>query len=75
MLGMLPSGRERPIPNPLTFLKCLSCSTINSRPFKDGDYVFGEVEERCPKCGGDRMKIVGIYVKEAEQKERRPKTL
>lgn len=66
---MFPSGRERQILNPLTFLKCLSCSTINSRPFKEGDYIFGEVEEKCPKCGGDKMRIIGIYVKEPEQRE------
>lgn len=70
---MFPSSRERQILNPLTFLKCLNCSTINSRPFKEGDYVFGEVEEKCPKCGGGKMKIVGIYVKEQEQREKKQK--
>ena len=57
-------NREKPILTPLTYLKCLSCETINSRPFKEGDYVFKETEEKCPKCGGTKMKIIGIYVKE-----------
>lgn len=57
------------IPNPLTHLKCLECGTLNSRPFMDGDYVFKEVEEKCPKCGASRMKIVGIYVEEEAGKK------
>ncbi|MDW8021755.1 MAG: hypothetical protein RMI78_03895 [Nitrososphaerota archaeon] len=52
------------IPQPLTHLKCLECGTVNSRPFTGGDYVFKEVEERCPKCGASKMKIIGIYVEE-----------
>ncbi len=66
-----PSRRRRPIIKPLTYLKCLSCSTINSRPFKEGDYIFEEVEEKCPKCGGNKMKIIGIYIKEPEEKKPR----
>jgi len=58
------------VPKPLTFLLCLSCNTENSRPFRDGDYVFKEVEEKCPKCGGERMVITGIYVREERQEAR-----
>ncbi len=72
-MGILPSGREKPIIRPLTYLKCLSCATINSRPFKEGDYIFKEIEEKCPKCGGEKMKIIGIYVKEPPQEKRKPK--
>ena len=66
---MLPQRREeKGVLKPLTYLKCLECGTVNSRPFKDGDYVFKEVEEKCPKCGANKMKIIGIYVKEAPKK-------
>jgi len=55
-------GREK-IPQPLTFLKCLTCGTENSRPFLEGDYILKVVEgEKCPKCGGEKSKIVNIYV-------------
>jgi len=67
------SSKTREVPKPLTYLRCLNCGIVNSRPFMDGDYVFKEVEERCPKCGGNRMKITGIYVKEPEKPgHRRP---
>lgn len=59
----------KPVPKPMTYLKCLECGTINSRPFKDGDYVFKIVEEKCPKCGSNKMKIIGIYVKEPQKKQ------
>jgi len=73
---MLPQKREtRGVPKPLTYLKCLECGTINSRPFKDGDYVFKEVEEKCPKCGANRMKIIGIYVKEAKKPGQKPSAI
>ncbi|RLG06431.1 MAG: hypothetical protein DRN59_03045 [Thaumarchaeota archaeon] len=65
---MFSQEKARKIITPLTYLKCLACSTINSRPFRDGDYIFKEVEEKCPKCGSDKMKIVGIYVKEEAKK-------
>lgn len=53
------------IPEPLTFLKCLSCGIENSRPFKENDYVLKIVnDEKCPKCGGTTSKIVNIYVPE-----------
>lgn len=67
---MFPQRRGvRPVPKPLTHLKCLECGTLNSRPFKEGDYVFKEVEEKCPKCGANRMKIVGIYVEDKVTKK------
>lgn len=58
------------VPEPLTHLTCLECRTENSRPFKEGDYVFKEVEEKCPKCGASRMLITGIFV-EARQEEKK----
>ena len=62
---------EQPKP-PLTFLKCKSCGTEHSRPFKQNDYVFKEVrgEEKCPKCGSAEMVIVNIYVPEEQQRKR-----
>jgi len=57
------------VPKPLTYLLCLSCKTENSRPFKEGDYIFKEVEEKCPKCGSNHMIITGIYVKDEEVKK------
>ena len=66
---MFPQMRgEKPLLKPLTYLKCPECGTTNSRPFKEGDYVFKEVEEKCPKCGCAKMKIIGIYVKEKPKK-------
>jgi len=70
---MLPKERAKKVVTPLTYLKCLECSTVNSRPFKEGDYVFKEVEEKCPKCGSNRMKIIGIYVKEEAKEKRKSK--
>ena len=67
---MFPQTRaKKPVPKPLTYLKCLECGTVNSRPFKNGDYVFKIVEEKCPKCGANETKIIGIYVKEPEKKQ------
>ncbi|MEM4281769.1 MAG: hypothetical protein QW470_05375 [Candidatus Caldarchaeum sp.] len=52
-------------PQPLTFLKCLTCGTENSRPFKEEDYILKIVDsEKCPKCGGMQSKITNIYVPE-----------
>ena len=67
---MIPRKEAEKIPVPLTHMKCLKCGTINSRPFKEGDYVFKEVEEKCPKCGHDKMRIIGIYVKEEKEKKK-----
>ncbi|MEM4037980.1 MAG: hypothetical protein QXL40_00965 [Nitrososphaerota archaeon] len=55
---------------PLTFLLCFNCKTENSRPFKEGDYVFLEIEEKCPKCGSNKMLVTGIYVKEKQEKKK-----
>jgi len=60
------------VPKPLTYLQCLNCNTVNSRPFKDGDHIFKEVEEKCPKCGSTKMLIIGIYVREEKAKTRKP---
>ncbi|MEN2975247.1 MAG: hypothetical protein ABDH32_06710 [Candidatus Caldarchaeales archaeon] len=55
---------------PLTHLTCFNCNTENSRQFRDGDYIFKEVEEKCPKCGTTRMLITGIYIEARQEKER-----
>lgn len=57
--------------NPITQLKCKSCSAIHTRPHKDGDYIFNSVEEKCPNCGGTSHLIIGIYVE--DQKQPKPK--
>jgi len=49
---------------PLSYLKCETCGTVNSRPHMDGDYIFKKVEEKCPKCGGTSMIIISIHVEE-----------
>jgi len=60
-------SREK-TPQPIVFLKCLSCNTENSRPFIEGDYVMKVVNsEKCPKCGGTQSKIVNIYVPEKKE--------
>ena len=63
------SEAPRP-PQPLTFLRCQTCGTENSRPFQENDYIFKEIKEgeKCPKCGGTELIIVNIYVPE----ERKP---
>lgn len=64
----IPRNRMDKIIEPLTHLTCLSCKTENSRPFKQGDYVFKEVEEKCPKCGSEKMLITGIYIEARQEK-------
>ncbi|MCS6769115.1 MAG: hypothetical protein NZ570_01590 [Candidatus Caldarchaeum sp.] len=62
-----PRHKER-YPQPLTFLKCSTCGTENSRPFKEEDYIFKTVDsEKCPKCGGTNSRIVNIYVPEKKE--------
>ncbi|MEM1943652.1 MAG: hypothetical protein QXO30_00505 [Candidatus Caldarchaeum sp.] len=62
-----PRQREK-YPQPLTFLKCSTCGTENSRPFREEDYVFKVVNsEKCPKCGGSVSRIVNIYVPDRKE--------
>ncbi len=56
--------------NPITQLKCSNCNTIHTRSHKDGDYVFGVVEEKCPNCGATSQIITAIYVE--DQPKQRP---
>lgn len=67
--SILMGGRSREkMPEPLTFLKCLNCGVENSRPFRENDYVLKIVEdEKCPKCGGTRSRIINIYVPEKKE--------
>lgn len=53
--------------NPITVLKCASCNSINTRFFKENDYIFKEAD-KCPKCGGV-MVILGIYVEEKKREK------
>lgn len=53
--------------NPITQLKCKSCGAVHTRPHRDGDYIFGNVEEKCPNCGGTLHLIIGIYVEDSKQ--------
>ncbi|GBC70474.1 hypothetical protein HRbin02_00241 [Candidatus Calditenuaceae archaeon HR02] len=60
--------KVRPVPfNPITQLKCLSCGSTHTRPHKEGDFIFKNVEEKCPNCGGNTHLITAIYVEEQKQ--------
>ncbi|MEM0445209.1 MAG: hypothetical protein QXO86_02635 [Nitrososphaerota archaeon] len=62
----------KPMPfNPITQLKCQSCGSIHTRPHKEGDYIFGGVEEKCPNCGGSKHTIIAIYVEDQRQPPRK----
>lgn len=63
-----PITKARPAPfNPITQLKCLSCGSIHTRHHKEGDYVFKNVEEKCPNCGSNAHVITAIYVEDQRQ--------
>lgn len=72
--GFLSFGQEGPFSrmrmiqfNPITQLKCMNCGSIHTRPHKEGDYIFGKVEEKCPNCGGTSHIITAIYVEDMRQ--------
>ncbi len=64
--GSITRARAGPF-NPITQLKCLSCGSIHTRPHREGDYIFKNVEEKCPNCGGNAHIITAIYVEEPKK--------
>jgi len=57
--------RARPMQySPITQMKCQSCGSTNTRPHRDGDFIFCAVEEKCPNCGAASQIIIGIYVED-----------
>ncbi|MCS7142209.1 MAG: hypothetical protein NZ920_00205 [Aigarchaeota archaeon] len=63
-MGASSRGTQLKQINPLTYLKCTGCGTVSSREFREGDYVFKETEEKCPKCDSTKMIVEDIYVEE-----------
>lgn len=55
-------------PPVLTTIVCQKCAFKNVRDFREGDYIFKEMEP-CPKCT-DKMVITSIY-REVEEKKRK----
>ncbi len=50
-----------------TAIDCKACNSVQTRPFKRGDYVYKDMEQ-CPKCNSMGM-IVAIY-REVKEKEK-----
>jgi len=49
-------------PRVVTKQKCRSCSHEVTRPFKEGDFIYGN-GDACPKCGsGEPMLISAIFL-------------
>jgi len=60
----------------VTVEECLKCNYKNVRPFREGDFVYGQGEE-CPKCSKgpersseSRMLITAIYLDRGTQEEK-----
>ncbi|MEM3658110.1 MAG: hypothetical protein QXQ66_06800 [Candidatus Hadarchaeum sp.] len=60
----------------VTVEECLKCNYKNIRPFREGDFVYGQGGE-CPKCPKDsedsfenRMLITAIYLDRGTQEEK-----
>lgn len=63
MVGRAPTG-----PQVVTKLKCRSCAHETTRPFKEGDYVYGNGEP-CTKCGkGEPTLITTIFLHKPPKK-------
>jgi len=63
-VGRAPAG-----PQVLTREKCKSCNFETTRPFKEGDYVYGNGDP-CTKCGkGEPMLISTIFLKKPPKKQ------
>lgn len=56
------------MPPVLTTIACQKCGFKNVRDFKQGDYIFKDMDP-CPKCK-EKMVITSIY-REVEEKKRR----
>jgi len=59
----------------MTVEECLKCNYKNTRPFREGDFVYGYGGE-CPRCpkdsesgAGDKMIITAIYLDKGAQEE------
>lgn len=64
MIGRPPVG-----PQVLTKEKCKSCDYEVTRPFKEGDYVYGNGDP-CTKCGkNEPMLISSIFLKKPPKKQ------
>ncbi len=57
-------------------LKAVKISTIQckcgekfQREFAAGDFLYEEVQEKCPKCGGNQTKISEIYLEHVPKVE------
>jgi hypothetical protein len=63
MIGRAPVG-----PQVLTREKCKSCDYEATRPFKEGDYVYGNGDP-CTKCGKNELMLIGaIFLKKPPKK-------
>ncbi|BFH74443.1 hypothetical protein SJAV_23870 [Sulfurisphaera javensis] len=51
----------------ITVLKCLKCSYMVERPFKEGDFVL-KIDGTCPNDGSP-LYIWGIYAKSLVEKK------
>jgi len=62
-MGAAPAG-----PQVVTKQKCKSCGHEASRPFKEGDFIYGN-GDACPKCGsGESMLIRSIFLHKPAKK-------
>jgi len=59
----------------VTVEECLKCNYKNIRPFREGDFIYGQGEE-CPRCSkaseggiGNKMIITAIYLDRGTQEE------
>ena len=63
MVGRVPAG-----PQVLTREKCKSCDYETTRPFKEGDYVYGNGDP-CTKCGkNEPMLVSAIFLRKPPKK-------
>ncbi len=45
----------------ITTIKC-KCGKKFQREFAEGDYLYRQVQEKCPKCGDTQTQISEIYL-------------
>ncbi len=57
-------SKKKEVFDPYTVEQCNSCNVISKRKFKDGDFIFKNLE-KCSKCDGTMMitKIFGELIK------------
>lgn len=74
-LSQMEKKPEEPIKQTLTILECNQCKGKKVRNYKNGDFVYKQTDEECPKCEGT-MKIKEIYsvkLKRPTEKEEKTK--